>query len=570
MGAQKNKKFRIISNLIIGTYGTDYLEQISCKSILNKCQEYKLKDKISNSWDTLVVKAHGDEEIDHDHFHFICFWKGKKKCDITNEKYFDLPLDKEIYSCEDQDGTKHYELKENVNDIQFNEYRKKYKNIITLSVAHPNFKGPDKKKFGSDYDMLNYVWKQKIEYETTFNVEEKLEQLKIKKLQDLKKQTKRTEIKDNLCEYIRQQWLAGAPKQEILNQISNDKDFSKVFMTNSSIQNFVNNEFNKTRQQEPEPVFGIYYVPIEVANFCEYLDNFTKNYYEEVILPCKNGKYPNYETAMGEFYQKYKQRGKCLIFKGKGGIGKTSLFGCYGKCSYWKDRFNFDQWNNWGFFNWFDDVDIYSKKLNNNLKNTADDWEYLKTWIGGQFTSTFTGKYRAIKTVINCKPCIFTTNKEISERFNNDALKYMKDLGTITFSESNYCLYKKPNTNTLNNFTKIKKIDTRNTYYYKNIYNKVNKKRKQTTENTTIQQESPKKQKTVLEYDEEEPILIEDKSADIIISNDDLPSTSFKNYDIDNGECYYCEHNILTECNCITLNKKCNEINCNLNKNLNK
>lgn len=569
MGAPKTKKFRVISNTIIGTYGTDYLEQISCKSILNKCQEYKLKDKISNSWDTLVVKAHGDEEINHDHFHFICFWKGKKKCDITNEKYFDLPLEKEIYSCEDQEGTRHYELKENVNDIQFNEYRKKYKNIITLSVAHPNFKGQDKKKFGSEYDMLNYVWKQKIEFESTFNVEVKLEELKNKKLQDIKKQLKRTELKDQLCEYIREQWLIGTPKDTVIHNILNDSNLSKIYLTQSSIQNFVDKQFNKAKQEKPRFIFGTYYVPNEIAEFLNYLDKFTKSYYEEVIIPCKNGKYPDYQTAMENFQQKYKERGKCLIFKGKGGIGKTALFGCYGPCSYWKDRFNYDQWNNWGFFNWFDDVDIYSKSLNTELKKTAEDWDYLKTWIGGQYNSTFTGKYRSVKTVINYKPCIFTTNIPIEERFNKRALNYMKELGTVTFSEANHTLYKKPNKNTINNYFKITKIDTTKTYYYKNIYSKQINKRKSENSDKNIPI-SPKKQKTVLEYEEEEPILIEDKSADIIISNNDLASTSSKNYDFDNGECYYCEHNIFTECNCITLNKKCKEINCNLNKNKNK
>lgn len=513
----KNKnKFLLKTKIIIGTFGTDYLEQINCKYILESYKNKKL------SWDFLIVKSHGDKEIKHDHFHFIGFWTGKDRATIKSDKYFDIEIDKPLYSFEDNEGNKHYELKENINNEDLKNLLNKYSKFITLTVAHPNFKGKDNKKYGSEYDMLKYVWDQKIEYESTFDVQLKLDELYLEKQKNLKKQSKVKEIKIKLANYVREQWLAGAPKQEVVDHILKDEELSSVYLYNTAIQHFIEKQFNKTKPFQPSPIFGIYYVPKGVADYLDYLNDFTKSYYEEVIIPCKQKKYDKYETAMEAFVQKHKNRGKCLIFKGKGGIGKTHLFACYGPCSYWKDRFNFDQWNNWGFFNWFDDVDVYSKKQNNDNKITADDWEFLKTWIGGQYQSSFSGKYRAVKTVINYKPCIFTTNKDIDERFNNEALTYMKELETVTIEYCNEKLFEPKKTNTIGGFAKWRKIDTRETYYYKNIYLKQKRKSEEISNNTIPELINNKKPKTVLEHEEETPILIEDKSADITINNDDL------------------------------------------------
>lgn len=519
----KTKKFRLTSKIIIGTFGTDYLNQINCDKIFNYYTNKKTKDG-KECWEVLVVKAHGDEEIQHDHFHFITFWIGKdKKGDIQNDKYFDIPIEQNIYSFENENGDKIYNFQKDISDFALGNLLNLYKKWTLLTVAHPNFKGKDNKKFGSEYDMLKYVWDQKIEYKCNFNVEAKLEELKCEKLLNKKNLTKTKQIKEELAEYVRSQWLAGAPLEEVKQQILKNKEYANIYIYNTSIQNFVEKQFKQIKPIQPTPIFGKYYVPNELAEFLEYLNEWGEKYYNEVIIPCKENKFDNYEEAMKSFYQKYLQRGKAIIFYGKGGIGKTCLFSCYGPCSYWKDRFNYDQWNNWGFFNWFDDVDIFTKKYNNETHEiTAADWEYLKTWIGGQQQSTINGKYRTTKTIFNLKPCVFITNIPINERFSENAIQYMKDLNTVIFVNCYESLFTKKDTKTIGGFTKWREIDTTKTFYYKLLKNKKKEeknKRKQETEEEDCINDYNKKQKTVLEYEEEEPILLDNGKTDLTIPN---------------------------------------------------
>lgn len=502
--------FRLQTRFLIGTFGSDYLNQINCDIIYNNIIS-KLNKKGKRLWDVLVVKAHGDDEIDHDHYHFFCYYLGSGRCSITSEKYFDIKLPIPIYA--------NYKSKNEdyITGYSYNELllEGSVRNKL-IKFAHPNFKGPNKKNKNSEYNMLNYVYKQKIEHKSSFDVDSKLLEL-IKNIDNKKnnKKEEKNKLKDELCNFIVHHWQISTPKEILIEKILKKSEYRSIYIQNSSIQNFVNTQYNKTKLASPIPIFGKYWIPIELKEYLDYLNDYIKNYYEEVIIPCKEDKYDNYDEAMEKFCQNHKERGKTIVIKGKGGIGKTHLFACFGPCSYWKDRFNFDQWNPLGAFNWFDDLDVYGKSpdsLNNGVI-TATDWEYLKTWIGGQYHATFSGKYRSVKTVINYKPCVFITNSDINERFNETALKYMKEIG-VKFINLDYKLYEKPNRLTIGGFCKYVEYDTTKTYYYQNIYDKKNEESDSSTE---IVEENP----TEIFDEEMTPTEIID-----FISEDEVPCAS--------------------------------------------
>lgn len=473
--------FRLQSTVILGTFGTDYLNLLTLEKIKQKLESFNV--------DYLIVKAHGDKEIKHDHFHWIIFPKNRYRFDIQSNSYFDIELEREIYSFT-YDKEKQYYFKDELSDELFNEFSNSCDEWVLLHYAHPNIKG--KKHYGTVYEMLNYVWEQKTDYLTNFDVEAKLAELKPEydtRIKNKNKKKAKSKARERLFDFIRESFLIGMPKNECIKKIMQDPELGNYFIGNNASQNFLEKQFKQTKPLKPIPIFGKYYVPVEMYDFLKYLDNFTKQFYEEVILKCKKNIYKSYEEAMEDFVLNHKERGRSIIIKGKGGIGKTHLFACYGWCSYWKDRFNFDQWNNWGFFNWFDDCDIFSKSVNPETKEIkANDWEYLKTWIGGHIQSTFSGRYRATKTVYNYKPCVFITNTDLRKRFNDEALKYMDDL-KIPRVNLDYKLYEKPDSRNMDNYSRIKEIDTRDTYYYKNIYKRKNEneeesqnKRKKTDE----------------------------------------------------------------------------------------
>lgn len=486
------------------------MDQINCEKIFNNY--IRKLDKDGNPiWEILVVKAHGDEEIDHDHYHFFCFSKKDKRIAIKNEKYFDIPIERQVYMFEEEDKTRNYVFKDSINQELLKERIENSKSFAILKVAHPNIKGKFNRDKGAPYDTLKYCWDQQIEYKANFDVEKKLEELKIIKDKQSQSQKRkiREENKSKLLEYIRQQFLIGKPKQDLIKYIMNKAEYAEIYLSNSSIQNAIEKIFNQTIPIQPVPRFGKYWVPIELSDFFDYLNEYTKNYHEEVIIPCNEGKYETYEEAMEAFIQKHEDRAKSIIISGKGGIGKTNLIACFGSCSYWKDRFNYDQWNNWGYFNWFDDVDVYGKKIDfENAKTSPNDWEYLKAWIGGQYQCSFSGKYRGVKTVVNCKPCIFVTNDEIEDRFSPEAIKYMNDIGVVRIRLEDK-LFEPKDTRSIGGFAKWREIDTRNFYYYKNIYRK---RKNSNNEN----EEFNKRARVVLENEEDPSILIEDKDAEIV------------------------------------------------------
>lgn len=80
---ESGKSFRFRSTWAVLTYASDFNKQVNLEII------EQFYNKIPHlQW--VAVLSHGDKEIEHDHFHLFTHWL--KRPDITNEKFFDLPL----------------------------------------------------------------------------------------------------------------------------------------------------------------------------------------------------------------------------------------------------------------------------------------------------------------------------------------------------------------------------------------------------------------------------------------------------------------------------------------------
>ena len=338
--------------------------------------------------------------------------------------------------------------------------------------AVPHIKYYNTKDKAVFWDAANYLLEQQKNepYALITTLDLTLELPKWKAMKETKEEAKnKPKAKDELCEFVRSQWLLDVKKEEVIVKIMKNPVFAGIYIKTTAIQNFIDKQFRMIKIEKPPFRWQPYWVPVEIADFLQYMSDWAMAFHYEVELPCKDGIYESYEEAM-QVFQQHHDRGKCLIISAKGGLGKTLLFGCMGPCSYWKDRFNYDQWNSWGYFNWFDDVDVYNEQTTQqDIKIGPKDFKYLKTWLGGQFNSGFTGKYRAVKNVCNFKPCVFITNNEFEERFNENALNYLRDINA-TFVRVTEPLFEPKNTRTIGGFAKWRKIDPRDYFYFQEIY----------------------------------------------------------------------------------------------------
>ena len=62
-----------------------------------------------------------------------------------------------------------------------------------------------------------------------------------------------------------------------------NKEWAEVFISNNSLQTFVDRQFRKTKPINPHPRFGKYWVPIEMYNYLKYLQSMSCNNYEVTI-----------------------------------------------------------------------------------------------------------------------------------------------------------------------------------------------------------------------------------------------------------------------------------------------
>ena len=349
--------------------------------------------------------------------------------------------------------------------------------------------------------MLDYVTKQRKqrpekEFEIYSNFDWKITlQLLEKKLSKPNKTSEFKQLEWDFCMWIKDQILTRprATKSEIIKDLMKNDNFTNIFLSRHLNYDHVFESFYKGKKSEkPTPYFGIFYVPILLKNYLDYLDDFVKRWYEGNV---KRGERP-----------------KCLYLSGSGNCGKTSLLSCFGTFSYWCTCWNINNWEGEASYNFFDDYDGSEDYKGNQLKS---NWTLLKPWIGGQDLVTISGKFKQPLTVANNKPCIFISNKHFDDRFPEDAREYFHDCkATIVNLHKGENLYTKPtnfNQHNLESFIKNwTEYDTRKTWYYLNkVASKLENK-----------ENEPPASPVNKEYEENEPILLPDLPEIIDEQND--------------------------------------------------
>jgi len=334
------------------------------------------------------------------------------------------------------------------------------------SEAHPNIKFKGDKidpNCKNTFKMIDYVVKQKEEIKYRLNHDKIIissnfdwEPL----WKELKQKMKEKEIKQKLqliehdfCVWLRDLILNRneMTRAEIEHAIIEHEKFSEMFLMKHYNYKTVLDSFFKVKPNvKPKPYWGTFFLPVELYRFCMKLDEWVKKWFDPNIKD--KGSRPEGCFVSG--------RAKC---------GKTSLFMCFGNPCYWCNTWNYDAYESKPPFNMFDDFDGSYDLKGNQIHNS---FHLMKPWFGGQDIVTISGKYKAPKTVVNGRPCVFVSNYPFEERFENEAdRQYIRDCCTVIDLGDNDLVTPKDR-RTLGGFTNWVEYDTRNTWYYKNIVSK--------------------------------------------------------------------------------------------------
>ncbi|KAG4096163.1 hypothetical protein H8356DRAFT_1426541 [Neocallimastix lanati (nom. inval.)] len=440
------------------TYGNDYWGALKIDNIR----------KLFNDglWFYVISKETGHEVTDHDHYHVYLKYIGPNKKGFRargkNAQFiWDVPL------TFDNDTLKN---KFNSDSWPLNKEKKK------IIIGHPNikFKG-DKIDINckNSFTMIDYVTKQRKDKDesdwiivSNFDWQEELKKLKPNE----KRSTSRVNEEEfQFTCWIRDQIFQRqkATKKEIIRDILKNDNFNYLYMSKYNNYNkLINDLFRNKPKSKPIPYWGNYWIPVELKNYLDYLNNWF------------------------ELWSKKKQpvgsRPKPLYLSGCGSSGKSSLIACMGTFSYWCNVWNYNNWEGEASFNFFDDYDG-SEDYKGNQVNY--NWTIMKPWIGGQPSVTISGKYKEPETVDNDKPCVFVSNKTFEDRFPPDAREYWKDVGATIVELGKYRLNKTPLENgisrkTIGGFAGWVQYNTKNTFYYNNFINKNENKNKDNSNKT--------------------------------------------------------------------------------------
>ena len=514
-----SKKF-IINNKkdFILTFPIDCLE-LTKTLIFQKLSQLA----IENEFDILIGEDIGTK---NPRTHWHCYIHCRKKHGFYTKRvdFFDIKLSKTVLSFykKNEDNEEYVAEQKYWDDFNCDfqnveQYKKdhNYSKYVLVDYAHPNIKFKGRKTI---FDIIDYCIKNDQNPLSNFNWRE-LYKKEEKKITRVSKQEKLDELSD----FIRNCFYIGFNENQIMKEIIDNPDYFKTYCNNTNnYKTVIKTYFKKRENKIPTPIYSDYYVPNTLADYLKYLDNFVEKWYEELVFPLNDGKFKNFEEAFKEFVKHNPERPMTLFLSGKAESGKTKLISCYGLATYIKDIFNYDAINEISPFNFFDDYDNYGD--DNDKKR---EWKYIKNFLSCQEICTITGKYREVKDVYNWKPCVFVSNENFEERFNDITKSYLRDRNIIVVDLKNkekLWLLKDESSNnipkfaTIGGFINYKQINTKDTYFYKN-QEKITKRKLENSEDS-----DNKKQKTnasEISNNESIPILIEDKSCEITLNSDD-------------------------------------------------
>lgn len=403
----------------------------------------------SSDWEWVISKETGHEEGDkHDHFHVYLRYIGKNK---------------KGFCCRGKNASRIWDIKLNKEKAVLPvdmEWPKDSKGN-PMEYAHPNIKFKGDKtdpNCKNTYKMIDYVTKQRKEKEekewkiwSCFDWQIELKKLEKKKSGNSKRNEK-DQLEFDFCDWLRS-LIKDNPeitKNEVIKEILNNSDWSYLYMSKFiNYNSLINAVFKEKPNTKPIPFFGKYWVPVELKEYLDYLNNWFEMWYKGT--------------------QPIGTRPKALYLSGCGNCGKSSLIAALGTFSYWCNIWNMNNWESKASFNFYDDFDISEDFKGNPIQS---NWTIMKPWIGGQPTVTISGKYKQPLTVRNDKPCIFVSNQRFEDRWNEEARKYWHDCNATIVDLGNYKLYNTPEKNgisrkTIGGFTGWVEYDTTQTWYFK-------------------------------------------------------------------------------------------------------
>lgn len=450
-------KEKLLFNTAIITHPSDYNGLLTTQGIL---EYYKSNGVITPTTKLVVAQEDPDETIQRIHFHL--YFDDKKRKGVTT-KYFDIPFEYPIVVFIHTDKTREYQplhelesqlgwdngeemvakLQEKVdNDVKLESYD-------ILRVAHPNIQ-LKKQYFGSKYEMLRYVCKQKLICRDNFDLEKEFEWLL-----DCKE-----ELEERLNECIKNNWIQQCNVQtveELINLISElrEKKVRDLIRSNSSPDNqqkkkkrgrkpknkidettrqfleWLRKSVNDERATKSE-------ILVMIKKSTEYWMIYSQNYlnYSKLINDMFKGKSPskpkrrydqkfwlpkklyNYLIWLDDWVRRWslgetmESRPKGLVLIGPSRTGKTSLMTLLGDFSYFKNIWSVENWEGLTAYTIMDDMDAGDEG-----KGLSFCW--YKPFFGAQDAVTVTDKFKPKQDIVNGKPLIWINNYDYKETFQS-------------------------------------------------------------------------------------------------------------------------------------------------------
>lgn len=445
MTSRKSKYLQF--NTAIITYPSDTNKLIDTKRILQYYQENQI---LFSTTKLVIAQEDPDDEIQRIHFHL--YWDDLKRKQV-NTKYFDIPLEYPIIVFIHPDKTREYSIlsemesqlgwdnsAEMVAKLEHYIQESGYESYEILNEAHPNIL-LRKKCFGSKYEMLRYVLKQKLlkdlpkklgiekelewlyqNYEPLqLNLEELLEkgdlmewniksvdelielaeQLKARKSKEISQKKRGRQPKSRLddntkcfVEKLRCLVLENRmTKPELISLIKKNPDMWSVYSQSYlNYSKLINDMFKNRSPSKPKRNYDfVYYLPRKLYNYLTWLDDWIRRW------------------MSGETME---SRPKGLVLIGPSRTGKTSLISLFGEFSYFKNIWNVDNWEGLTPFTVMDDMDAGDEG-----KGLPFSW--FKPFFGAQDAITVTDKFKPKQDIVNGKPLIWLNNYDYRETFQS-------------------------------------------------------------------------------------------------------------------------------------------------------
>ncbi|KAG4083016.1 hypothetical protein H8356DRAFT_1089835 [Neocallimastix lanati (nom. inval.)] len=179
-----------------------------------------------------------------------------------------------------------------MNEYLYNNFKG---DICTHAKCSIKFKGDKSdKNCKNSYTILDYVTKQRKELDvedwkidSCFDWEKRLEEYERKYKIDKPDKTKLTELEMPFCSWLCELIInnSSMTKNEIRREILKHEDFSFIYMSkNLNYENLLSRYFKENPSLKPPAYWGLFWIPCELKEAMDYLNNWVKDWFGKNIL----------------------------------------------------------------------------------------------------------------------------------------------------------------------------------------------------------------------------------------------------------------------------------------------